>query len=89
MRRDVVVLPQPDSPTSPKRLAGPDGEGDVVHGLDMAERAAEQNALGDGKVLPDVLNAQQRLGAREPGSHWLPSLQQSAVCSAPTENAGG
>ena len=82
--RDVVVLPQPDSPTRPERLAGADLEGDVVDRLDVAERAGEQDALGEGEVLAHVLDAQQRLAA-----HGGATFQQSAVCSAPTRTVPG
>src|SRR5262249_29586783 len=72
-----------------ERLAGLDGEGDIIHGFDMAERAPKQNTLGKGIVLFHVLDAQQRLAAREPRGHGSPSLQQLAACSAPTMNVEG
>src|SRR5262249_5488648 len=73
----------------PDRLAGSNGEGDTVHRLDVAERAAKQNTLDERIVFSDLLDAEQRLGACEPSDHWVPSLQQSATCSGPTVNVDG
>ena len=62
--REVVVLPQPDSPTSPSVSPALDVEGDVVDRLDVAERAREQDALGEGEVLAQLLDAQQGTARR-------------------------
>ena len=45
MSRPIVVLPQPDSPTRPKRLAAPHLEVDTVDGVDLGHRAAQDAAL--------------------------------------------
>ena len=48
--RPVVVLPQPDSPTSAKVSPRRDVEGHAVDGLDRADLAL-QEALSDREVL--------------------------------------
>ena len=50
--RQVTLLPQPDSPTMPERLALLDGEADAVDGLDDAVVGAE--------VRLEVVDLEQR-----------------------------
>jgi hypothetical protein len=65
-------------------LAGADLERDVVDRLDVAERAREQDALGEGEMLAQPFYAQQRFAA-----HDGATFQQSAVCSGPTWTVPG
>ena len=62
MLRPRVVLPQPDSPTMPKRLVGVDREADAVEGVDGAHLATQQPGP-DREVRAQVVDHQQRLGA--------------------------
>ena len=55
-----VDLPQPDSPTSDKRLADIDREADVFDRMDVRDRAAEDAALHR-KARRQVADLQQRL----------------------------
>ena len=60
-----VVLPEPDSPTTPTRLAGAQLEGEAVDGLHVVDGAAQQPAL-DREPDPQVLGLQhdRRVGRR-------------------------
>ena len=71
-----------------QRLAGADLEGDVVDRLDVAQRAREQDAPGEGEMLAQPFDAQQRLAARR-RTHAGATFQQSAVCSGPTWTVPG
>ena len=82
--RDVVVLPQPEFAHQAQRLAGADLEGHVVDRLDVAQRAREQDAPGQGKMLAQSFYTQQRFAA-----HDGTTFQQSAVCSGPTRTVPG
>ncbi len=64
MQREVVVLPQPDSPTRERVSPVVDLEGDVVDGFDLAGDAADQ-ALADGKVLAQIADVEDRRGHAE------------------------
>ena len=82
---EIVVLPQPDSPTSPSvSRPAANGERDVVHRLHLADRHGEQDAFGEWVVLAQVLHPQQRLAG-----HAGASRQQSAVCATPTSKLSG
>ena len=48
--RPVVVLPQPDSPTSAECLAAPDGEGQPVDRLHRADLALQQTPASPGSA---------------------------------------
>ncbi len=48
--RPAVVLPQPDSPTRPERLASADGEADAVHRLHVPDDAARRARGGRGST---------------------------------------
>jgi hypothetical protein len=67
-----------------ERLALGDREVDAVHGLDPADHARPEHALGDREVLRQAVSAEDRLGR-----HSASSLQQSAECPSPTTNDGG
>src|ERR1700737_4852835 len=79
-----------------ERFAGPDIEGNVVHRLDVAERAREQDAFGEREMLAQPSDAQQRLaavrerrGIGDGPAHGGATFQQSAVCSWPTRTVSG
>ena len=59
MQRPVVLLPQPDSPTSAERLAGSEVEADAVDRVHAFDFAAEPAAV-DREVLDQVLHLEQR-----------------------------
>ena len=58
--RDSVVFPQPDSPTSPSVSPLAQRERHVVDGVDVADRAVDEQALLDREPLADVLDLEQR-----------------------------
>ena len=61
--RPTVVLPQPDSPTRPERLAPPDLEDDAVDRLHLTDGPLQDAAL-DREVLHEVADLDQRYDAR-------------------------
>ena len=58
--RDIVVFPQPDSPTRPTRLPLVDREGHVVHGVDARHLAVDDEALLDREEDLQVLDLDER-----------------------------
>ena len=61
IRRAVVVLPQPVSPTMPERLAAQHVEGDAVDGVHRADLALEDDPAREREVLDEVADLDQRL----------------------------
>ena len=60
--RPSVVLPQPDSPTTPS-VSPRDGEVDPVHGPDLPDRVLEDARL-DREVLDETLDAEDLVAVR-------------------------
>ena len=61
--RPSVVLPQPDSPTTPSVSPLADGEVDAVDGANLADRVLEDPGL-DREVLDEPLDAEERVRVR-------------------------
>ncbi|CAM5351668.1 hypothetical protein STANM309S_02065 [Streptomyces tanashiensis] len=59
--RRVVVLPLPDSPTSPRVSPGPQIESDVADRVERADAALEERALRDGEGLAQARHPQHHL----------------------------
>jgi hypothetical protein len=57
IERETVVLPQPDSPTSPKVSPSLDGEAHIIHRLDPGRNALE-DARAHREIGLEVLDNQ-------------------------------
>ena len=73
MQREVVVLPQPLSPTRASVSPSPDREADVVDGAHCADRLLEE-AAPDREELLEVADVEQWSGRRStaPSVPFLP-----------------
>jgi hypothetical protein len=80
MALPVVVLPQPDSPTSASVSPARDVEGHLAHGVEPAARALQQ-AAADGETHRQVLHLQQ--ASARPGAARAVALDPAAVPPRP------
>src|SRR5207249_9727438 len=67
----------------PERLLTADREADAVHRLDLARRARDEQTFRDGKVLRQILDADQGLDG------GASNRQHEASCAGPTGKLGG